>query len=65
MAVVKMIHVRKAGQCSAGARAFFYRHNLNWPEFLKSGIDSEILLKTNDALARKVVEVAERENYGR
>lgn len=56
--IITMSHVRKARMCSSGAREFFRRHNLDWSEFLRSGIQSEVLIATGDAMALKVVEVA-------
>ena len=55
---VTMLHVRKAGMCSRGARAFFERHGLDWTAFLKEGLDAEIIEATGDAMALQVVEVA-------
>lgn len=56
--IITMKHVRKAMMCSAGTRDFFKKHNLDYTDFLKNGIDSNILLSLNDAMANKVVEVA-------
>ncbi len=55
---VTMLHVRQAGMCSRGARAFFERHGLDWTKFLKEGLDAEIIEATEDAMAIKVAEVA-------
>ncbi len=55
---VTMLHVRHAGMCSRGARAFFERHGLDWTKFLKDGLDAEIIEATEDAMALQVVEVA-------
>lgn len=57
--IVKMSHIRQAKMCSGGAREFFARHELDWQDFLKNGIDAEALRKTGDAMALKVVKVAE------
>lgn len=53
-----MRDIRAAKMCSSGAREFFKRHGLGWQDFLKHGVDSEVLEKTGDAMALKVVEVA-------
>lgn len=55
---VRMQHVRAAGMCAAGARAFFVRHGLSWGDFLKNGVSSDVLEQTGDAMALQVVEVA-------
>lgn len=56
--VVTMKHVRQAQMCSRGTREFFARHNLDWQSFLESGISSDVILATGDAMGAKVVEVA-------
>jgi hypothetical protein len=55
---IYMRHVREVFMCSRGARQFFDRHELNWTDFLRNGIDAEIIEATGDAMALKVVEVA-------
>ena len=57
--IVRMVHVRQAKMCSSGAREFFARHGLDWQDFLKNGIDAEMLRATGDAMALQVVKVAE------
>lgn len=47
-----------AKQCSRGGREFFKRHGLDWTDFIKNGIDAEILIKTNDVMANQVIEKA-------
>lgn len=56
--IITMRDIRRAKMCSAGARAFFIRHKLDWSEFLKSGIHSNKVIATGDAMAIRVVEVA-------
>lgn len=48
----------KATYCSRGVRLFFQKYNLNFSDFLRNGIDEELLIATNDSMALKVVEVA-------
>lgn len=55
---VVMRDIRAAKMCSQGARAFFERHDLDWGEFLKNGVDVELIEATGDAMAAKVAEVA-------
>jgi hypothetical protein len=56
--IVTMVHVRRAHQCSAGARSFFKRHELDWQTFLDEGLPAEVIEATGDAMALRVVEVA-------
>ena len=55
---ITMRHIRAAKMCSSGARAWFNRHGFDWSDFLKHGIDSDKVLATGDAMAIRVVEVA-------
>lgn len=57
--IVRMRHIREAGYCAAGARAFARRHRLDWPRFLREGIDAQRL--PADAMAARVVERARQE----
>ena len=55
-------HIREAGYCrKEGVKPFFDAYNWDWPDFLANGIDVEIVKKTKDAMALKIVEIAERE----
>jgi hypothetical protein len=56
--LIKMCHVRQAKMCSRGARQFFERHGLDWQQFVNEGVPSDVIEKTGDAMALKVVEVA-------
>jgi hypothetical protein len=53
-----MRDLRAAKVCSKGARVFCQRQNIDWSLFLKNGVESEVLEKTGDAMAIRVVEVA-------
>lgn len=55
---VTIAHVRAAGLCVHGARAFFARHGLDFRAFLRDGIPAQVLLATGDAMALRVVEIA-------
>lgn len=64
--IVTLTDLRAAKMCSGGTRAFFKRHGLEWSDFVKNGIDSEVLENTGDAMAIRLVEVAsERRQRGR
>lgn len=56
--IITMRDIRRAKQCSHGARAFFELHNLDWGLFLKQGIDAGSVIDTNDVMALQVVECA-------
>ena len=61
MTVVHMRHVRAAGMCSRGARAFCLSHNLDWQEFLKSGLPVSSLDGIDDEMLRSVIARAKDE----
>lgn len=71
MTTVTISHARKIecpngkGYCSRGIRLFFNRYNLDYTEFLVSGIDSTRLIATGDELALAVVRIAEDEENGK
>jgi len=44
--------------CNKGVRLFFSQNGLSYSDFVHNGIDEQLLLDTNDAMARKVVEYA-------
>jgi hypothetical protein len=44
--------------CAIGTRKWFKEHKLDFRDFLRNGIDEEILLATGDAFAVAVVEQA-------
>lgn len=58
-------HMRELRYCNTGARAFFARHGLSWPDFLARGIEAEKLERTGDAMALRVVAHAKGERHGR
>lgn len=54
-------HVRKAGHCSKGARSWFERHDLDFKEFIRNGMNEEVLIVKGDALILRVIELAHEE----
>ena len=47
--------------CNTGARDFFKRHGLDWSDFIKNGIDDQVLIETGDAMAIRLVERIKQE----
>ncbi len=47
-----------AGYCSRGMRLFAQKHNLDFNDFIKNGVDAEVLLATDDEMAKRAVEEA-------
>jgi len=54
----------RQGYCHSQSRAFFKRHDLDWLDFVRNGIDADVLLKTGDALAVYLVEFVRGETDG-
>jgi hypothetical protein len=61
MIVVRMHHLRTAGFCSGGARAWFRAHDLSWSDFLTNGLPVETLEATGDAFAKRACDIARKE----
>lgn len=59
MTRIYMSDIRKANMCSRGTRAFFLAKGWNFQDFLKNGIDIEVVKASNDAMAQQVVKVVE------
>lgn len=51
---------RKPGFCNRKSREWFARHGLDWTDFVRNGIDAEILSETGCALAAALVEHARK-----
>ena len=45
----------RPGFCARGTRAWAAAHGLDWAAFVREGIDAELLERTGDALALRVV----------
>ena len=54
-----MSDIREAGMCARGSRAFFLSQGWDWQDFLKNGIELEVVKASKDAMAQQVVEVVE------
>jgi hypothetical protein len=59
--LVQMRHIRQAGFCSSGMRAWFARHELDVLDFLRHGIPVERFEATGDHLALTVAAIARAE----
>ena len=58
---ITIYHVRKAGLCSRGARAFALKNNIDWSLFLMEGISPDKVREINDAMAKQVLRVYDEE----
>jgi hypothetical protein len=64
MTIVLHRHLRELGYCNRGSREWFARKGLDWADFLEHGIEADKLMATQDAMAAKVCEHAERAGNG-
>ena len=55
---IYMSDIRKANMCAKGVRVFFLQQGWDFQDFLINGLDEEFFIKTGDAMALQVVEVA-------
>lgn len=53
---ITITDIRLAGHCVSGARDWFRAYDLDFRDFIRNGIDSEVLLATGDAMAVQVIE---------
>ena len=56
--IARVKHIRAAGLCSKGSRAWFLKHRLDWPAFLRDGIPAETLEEINDPMGNAVARAA-------
>lgn len=56
--IITLQDCRAVLYCTKGVRLFCKKYEIDYTDFLHNGIDSEELLKLNDSMANKVVEVA-------
>lgn len=61
---VHIRHVRKAGRCVEGARAWFEAQGWSWRDFAKNGRPIEDFDATGDPLAIEVADIARAEVAG-
>lgn len=59
--IVSISHARAAGICVTGSRAWFRSQGLDFRDFLRNGIDAEVLRATGDPIVARAVAEAERE----
>ena len=58
--IVTVEDLRASKLCFQGARPWFRRHGLDWQAFLAEGLSADVLAATGDALALRVIAVAEK-----
>lgn len=59
MTRVSVQDLRRARICFKGARPWFHQHGIDWQDFLRDGVEAEVLAATGDALALRVIAEAE------
>ena len=52
-------HFRALGYCNRGAKRWLAERGIVWSEFLRDGIDADVLRESGDAMAIAAVELAE------
>ena len=56
--LVRIEHVKKAGMCTRGARAWFAHQGLDYQEFLFNGMPASVIEATGDAMGVQVARIA-------
>jgi hypothetical protein len=54
-------HVRAAGLCSRGSRAWCAHNGVDWSDFLANGIPASVLEAKRDAIVARVAKLAREE----
>lgn len=54
--IITITDIRLTGHCVSGTRDWFKAYGLDFRDFIRNGIDAEVLLATGDALAQQVVD---------
>ena len=57
---ITITDIRLAGHCVSGTRDWFEKHNLDFRDMLRNGIDIEIFRALNDGFAQQVIERKEQ-----
>jgi hypothetical protein len=63
--LIRPMHLRAAGYCMRGTKAFCQRHGIDWHRFIKEGVPENEVAATNDAMANKLIEVARGQGHHR
>lgn len=58
--IVTIDHVRRAGMCTRGARAWAAQHGIDYVDFLRNGIAASVL-ESKDGLGERVAAFARQE----
>lgn len=62
--LITIKHVRECGLCALGCQQALEKYGFNWQEFVVKGIDSDLLLATNDPiLAEHIPKLLEAEKH--
>ena len=58
--LIKLHHAKSLNYCSKGMRHWCKQNGISYLKFIKEGIEEELLIKSNDTMAIKVVEYAKK-----
>ena len=64
MTIILHRHCRELGYCNRGLREWFTREGMDWPDFVKNGIASDVLRTKSNAMAERAIAHAERVTDG-
>ncbi len=62
--MLRVAHIRQAGLCLQGARAWFKRHGWSYNDFIRDGRPVEDFEETGCPLAQRAVKIAREEVAG-
>ncbi len=59
--IITIRHTRALQYCNKGVREFCKKHSIDYQDVIKNGITEDDLIKTNDVMAKKLIEYARKE----
>lgn len=57
--IIRITHLRKIHACVKLSKVWFKEHDLDWKDFVKNGIDLEILKQIDDIHVKEIIEIVE------
>ena len=60
--IITIKDVRKMGYCPRAVKQWIIKHGFSWQDFLKNGIEADLVESTGDAMAKSIVKVVRESN---
>ncbi len=60
--IITIAHLRKAGYCARGTRAWFLKNNIDWREFMRYGGVESNNLPSSDLFVQRILSIARQDD---